>query len=93
MQKIIKEYRKAQFESDAEFDQLSDVFPFSQLQSEYRKDRELSVYEKKYLLATERGDLASVKYYLDEANNFEKFDKNTVDPLGKYLITWIDQKI
>ena len=45
------------------------------------------------MLATERGDLASVKYYLDEANNFEKFDKNTVDPLGKYLITWIDQKI
>ena len=83
MQKIIKEFRKAQFEGDAEFDQLSDVFPSVQLQSEYRKDRELSIYEKKYLLATERGDLASVKYYLDESNKFENFDKNAVDPLGK----------
>jgi ankyrin repeat protein len=81
MQRIYKEYRKAQCEGDAEFDQLSDLFPNNQQQSDIKKERELSLYEKKYLLAIERGDIATVKYYLD--NVFDKFDKNAVDPLGR----------
>ena len=83
MQRIYKEYRKAQCEGDAEFDQLSDLFPNSQQQSDIKKERELSTYEKKYLLAIERGDIATVKFYLDENNIFDKFDKNAVDPLGR----------
>ena len=87
MQKLFKEYRKAQSEGvDVEFEQLSDIFtPASLLQQSEnnKKERELSIYEKKYLLATERGDIATVKYYLEEAHNLDKFDKNAVDPLGR----------
>ena len=82
MYKIYKEYRKAQYEHEAEFDELSDIFPVV-YQNESKKEKELSIQEKKYLLATERGDLATVKDYLDESINFEKFDKNVVDPLGR----------
>lgn len=85
MQKLYKEYRKAQCEVDQEFDQFSDIFaPSLQQQSENSlKERELSINEKNYLLATERGDIATVKSYLDEALNLDKFDKNAVDPLGR----------
>jgi ankyrin repeat protein len=51
--------------------------------NDFKKDRQLSIEEKKYLLATERGDIATVKYYLDETNSFENFDMNVVDPLGR----------
>lgn len=81
MYKIYKEYRKAQYENETEFDEFSDIFP-SFYQNEKKKE-ELSVSEKKYLLATERGDLATVKNYLDESSRFERFDKNAVDPLGR----------
>ena len=81
MYKIYKEYRKAQHENEAEFDEFSDIFPgFNQNE---KKKEELSAPEKKYLLATERGDLATVKYYLDESSSFERFEKNAMDPLGR----------
>ena len=83
MHKIYKEYKKAQFDCDVEIDQLSDIFPNVQTDDEFKKDRELSTNEKKYLLAIERGDIATVKFYLDENNIFDKFDKNAVDPLGR----------
>lgn len=83
MHKIYKEYRKAQCEGDGEFEMLSDLFTPTLQHSENKKERDLSVKEKKYLLATERGDIASVKKYLDEAHNLENFDKNAVDPLGR----------
>lgn len=85
MQKIYKKYCKAQSEGiDDELDRFSDIFSPPQQQSETnRKERELSAYEKKYLLAVERGDIATVKSYLDEAHNLDKFDKNAVDPLGR----------
>lgn len=84
MQKIYKEYRKAQCDGDAEFEQFSDLFaPTLQQINENKKDKQLTVYEKKYLLATERGDIATVKQYLDDATTLDNFNKNVVDPLGR----------
>jgi len=83
MHKIYKEYKKAQFDCDVEIDQLSDIFPHVETDDEFKKDRELSANEKKYLLAIERGDIATAKNFLDEASSLEKFDKNVLDPLGR----------
>ena len=88
MQKIYKEYQKAQKKGgEAEFDHLSDIFspPPNPQQAMAKKDRDLSADEKKFLLAAERGDIATVKNYLEEyeRGSFEKFSKNAVDPLGR----------
>lgn len=87
MQKIYKEYKKAQRKGETDIEPLSDLFspPQSVIQQQAmnRKERQLTADEKKYLLAAERGDIATVKYYLDEAHNFPKFNINAVDPLGR----------
>jgi ankyrin repeat protein len=87
MQKIYKEYKKAQKQGETEMEPLSELLsPPANLMlpsSSNRRDRELSMEEKKYLLAAERGDIATVKYFLEEANNFDKFNINAVDPLGR----------
>ena len=50
-----------------------------------RKERELSLDEKKYLLAAERGDIGRVRSYLEgsQAGLYDKFNINAVDPLGR----------
>jgi hypothetical protein len=87
MQKIYKEYQKAQRQGEAGIEPLSDLLmpppSFIQQQQMFKRERELSMDEKKYLLCAERGDIAGVKYYLEEAGNFEKFNMNAVDPLGR----------
>ena len=87
MQKIYKEYCKAQSGVESNFEPLDDLMsPPMKMnsQSSTRKDRDLSVLEKKYLLATERGDIIKVKKYLEESNiDPDEFDKNAVDPLGR----------
>lgn len=86
MQKFYKEYKKAQKKAEhLEEEPLSELSSYNmvQMQQIARKDRELSADEKKFLLAAERGDIATVKRYLDEANSLEKFNLNAVDPLGR----------
>lgn len=86
MQKIYKEYKKAQRTGEADIEPLSDLFsppPCVLQQGMNKRDRDLTSEEKKYLLAAERGDIATVKYYLDEATNLDKFNLNAVDPLGR----------
>ena len=84
MQKFYKEYRKAQKTAEADIEPLSDILSApGQQQMTNRKERVLTTNEKKYLLATERGDIATVKCYLDEAPNLDEFNKNAVDPLGR----------
>jgi hypothetical protein len=86
MQKIYKEYKKVI--GDVDVDPLNELLSptqtllMQQSQAE-RRDKELSANEKKYLLAAERGDIATVKYYLEEASTFDKFNINAVDPLGR----------
>jgi ankyrin repeat protein len=48
-----------------------------------RKDKHLATNERKYLLAVERGDLATVKHYLEKFNNIDGFDLNVQDALGR----------
>ena len=48
-----------------------------------KKNKRLAANEKKYLLAVERGDLATVKQYLEEFSNIEEFDLNVQDALGR----------
>ncbi len=47
------------------------------------RDPDLSLMEKQFLLACERGDLASVKHYLACAGINQAFNVNCVDPLGR----------
>lgn len=55
-----------------------------QLLLEKKRERELNADEKNYLLAVERGDLATVKLYLEQASlNSDKLNINCVDPLGR----------
>ena len=86
MEKIFKEIKKVQTDA-TDIEPLSDLLqpPSSivQQQAIFHRDKQLSMEEKKYLLAAERGDIATVKYYLNEANSFEKFNMNVVDPLGR----------
>jgi transient receptor potential cation channel subfamily C protein 4 len=56
---------------------------YSQFQRVLRQETELTLEEKKYLLCAERGDISGVKYYLEGASNFEYFNMNAVDPLGR----------
>ncbi|CAF0808879.1 unnamed protein product [Brachionus calyciflorus] len=87
MQKIYKAYEKARKTGEADIEPLSEIFsppPYNiQQQGTTRRIGDLTSEEKKYLLAAERGDIATVKYYLEEASNMEKFDINAVDPLGR----------
>jgi ankyrin repeat protein len=80
MHKIYKEYYKVQSESN--MDPLDDLLHPPLHQGAKKRDRDLSQAEKKYLLATERGDIVKVKKYLEE-ESAEDFDKNAVDPLGR----------
>jgi ankyrin repeat protein len=83
MQKIYKEYCKAQNIKEANFESLDDLFASDSNRSSYKKERDLSITEKKYLLATERGDIITVKKYLENYLDYDDFDKNAVDPLGR----------
>ncbi len=48
-----------------------------------RAESELSVQEKSYLSAVEKGDYASVKLALKEAEIYFKININCIDPLGR----------
>jgi len=48
-----------------------------------RKDKHLATNERKYLLAVERGDLATVKQFLENFSNIDGFDLNVQDALGR----------
>ncbi len=48
-----------------------------------RKDKHLATNERKYLLAVERGDLATVKHYLEKFRKSDGFDLNVQDALGR----------
>jgi ankyrin repeat protein len=48
-----------------------------------RKEVDLTNEEKQYLLAVERGDMAKVRNYLDEAQIYFNININCVDPLGR----------
>lgn len=48
-----------------------------------RAEAELSLQEKAYLSAVERGDYGSVKRALEEAEIYFKININCVDPLGR----------
>ena len=51
MQKLYKEYKKAQKTAEADIEPLSEILGTSQQQSYFKRERELSMEEKKYLLA------------------------------------------
>ncbi len=48
-----------------------------------RAESELSVQEKSYLSAVEKGDYTSVKLALKEAEIYFKININCIDPLGR----------
>lgn len=100
MQKIYKEYQKVAAAKGARGsfggsgglgDDEGMIEPFNELLGssqggmQQRKDRQLTLDEKKYLLAAERGDIARVRAYLEEsaAGAYDKFNINAVDPLGR----------
>ena len=97
MDKIYREYKKVQHRNhgsrsgsgESNLEPLNDLFsPPATLSTSNqamssRKERKLNGDEKKYLLAVERGDIATVKCFLSEAANFEQFNINSVDPLGR----------
>lgn len=70
--------------SEEDVEPLSELFVPPQ-PSMQRKERELTLDEKKYLLAAERGDIARVRAYLEEAQSgvLAMFNINAVDPLGR----------
>lgn len=43
----------------------------------------LSLPEKKYLIAVERGDLATVRRFVENPSNFPDFNPNCTDPIGR----------
>lgn len=51
----------------------------------HRDHRPLTVFEKKFLLCVERGDVVSVRNFLENHKNTErdKFSIDCVDPLGR----------
>jgi len=80
MNKIFKQYQKSFDVNETLNDESIDInkhLPFK------KRPRELTQSEKKYLLATERGDIATVKRYLEDTGNSEDFDLNVTDPLGR----------
>ena len=63
-----------------------DLFQSSMLQIMTTKREELNASEKNYLIAAERGDLATVKSFLEQANTNhtnEKINISCIDPLGR----------
>lgn len=48
-----------------------------------RAEAELSLEEKAYLIAVEKGDYASVKHALEEAEIYYNININCMDPLGR----------
>ena len=80
MKKVFEQYQKS-FDID---DALNDDSLITNMHQPFiKRNRELTQGEKKYLLATERGDIATVKRYLDDTSNLEDFDLNVTDPLGR----------
>ena len=63
----------------------NEIYQTNMLQIMTTKREELNASEKNYLIAAERGDLASVKSYLELANsmNGEKINISCIDPLGR----------
>ncbi|XP_077983684.1 short transient receptor potential channel 4-like [Glandiceps talaboti] len=49
----------------------------------YRKEQPLSKEERQYLLAVEKGDLPTVRHFLDEAAIYFNININCVDSLGR----------
>jgi len=80
MNKIFKQYQKA-FDVDEAFNE--EPMKEHMQQPFCNRDRELTQDEKKYLLATERGDIATVKRFLEDDHILEDFDINITDPLGR----------
>ena len=56
---------------------------FSQKNNWFKKDKEITIEEKKYLISVERGDIATVKQYLDSSHSAEDFNLNVQDSLGR----------
>ena len=85
MQKIVKEFNKKAEERKltGQHEALVPQSPVSQQPALFKRDKELTIEEKKYLLAVERGDIATVKHYLEEASNLDDFNVNANDPLGR----------
>jgi ankyrin repeat protein len=94
MQKLLEEYNKGvkrlaegqcSFDSEdyPEKSQLSDDGYGAAKAREARRGNELSIHEKKYLLAAERGDIGTVKRYLLEASQLDNFNINICDPLDR----------
>lgn len=48
-----------------------------------RKELPLSILEKQYILAVERGDYAGVRQHLEEAEIYFNININCIDPLGR----------
>ena len=57
--------------------------PFSQKNNWFKKEKEITIDEKKYLLAVERGDIATVKQYLEASHLSDDFNMNVQDSLGR----------
>ena len=88
MQKIYKEYQKAGRLADEKNLEQADpdedaMFSNANQPALFKRDKELTIDEKKYLLAVERGDIATVKHFLEESHTFEDFNINAKDPLGR----------
>ncbi|XP_023236287.1 transient receptor potential-gamma protein-like [Centruroides sculpturatus] len=48
-----------------------------------RNEKQLTFYEKKFLLCSERGDIAAVRDLLNTHKNNPRFDINCTDPVGR----------
>ncbi|CAH1777716.1 unnamed protein product [Owenia fusiformis] len=85
MDKVYRKYKQAQLNPQVLMDELGiDVSDGETLgMGVVRKEIDLNNEEKQYLLAIERGDMATVKNYLDEAQIYFNLNINCVDPLGR----------
>ena len=69
---------------DEHFNHAGELFQSSMLQIMTAKREELNASEKNYLIAAERGDLSTVKSYLEQASlSSEKINISCIDPLGR----------
>ena len=84
MQKILKEFKKNSEENQHNMnDSFVSHVSTSSHNALFKRDKELTLEEKKYLLAVERGDIATVKHYLEDSHSYEDFNINANDPLGR----------
>ncbi|CAF0894620.1 unnamed protein product [Rotaria sordida] len=103
IQRLMKDYRKAEQlvgrssnEPFADFGNTSSFTTqtYAQQMAQLRRDPELSQDEKKYLVAVERGDMATTRRYLDMASktsstlvntdmSITPININCLDPLGR----------